>query len=44
MSFDQENLDNPDTTILTEDEKKTLDDWHKKFKNVKGYPVVGHLK
>jgi hypothetical protein len=43
MSFDQHNLDNPSTDDLTEDERKTLDDWYTKFRDGKGYPIVGKL-
>lgn len=41
MSFDREDVESRDLSDLTEQQLKTLDDWEKKFSEVKKYPVVG---
>jgi membrane-associated progesterone receptor component len=43
MSFKPEDLNSTDLSDLTEEQKKTLDDWETKFISVRKYPVVGKL-
>ena len=43
MSFHGDDLLNTDLSDLTEEQKKTLDDWEKKFITTRKYPVVGIL-
>ncbi|CAM9569032.1 unnamed protein product [Chrysoparadoxa australica] len=43
MSFDQELLDNPGTSGLSEEDMAVLKDWVTKFEEKKLYPVVGTL-
>ena len=47
MSLDEADLDPPGSddivSQLSEKEVKILDDWIRKFEQVKGYPVVGTL-
>lgn len=44
MSFDPSDVENPDTSDLSEKEKKVLDDWIKTFEERKKYPCVGILE
>jgi membrane-associated progesterone receptor component len=44
MSLDVKDLDNTDTSDLTDKEKKILSDWIKTFEEKKCYPVVGLLQ
>ena len=43
MSFKPEDLNSTDLSDLTEEQRKTLDDWETKFISVRKYPVVGKL-
>jgi membrane-associated progesterone receptor component len=43
MSFDEENLVNPDVSDLDEKEMKILNDWIKTLRDKKKYPVVGKI-
>lgn len=43
MSFDPEALESRDLSDLTPQQLQTLQDWEKKFVEVKKYPVVGTL-
>ena len=43
MSFDEKDLNDRDTSLLTSDQLKVLDDWEKKFLNARCYPVVGFI-
>lgn len=43
MSFDEEDLANPDITSLSSFELDQLEEWIQKFKYIKEYPVVGRL-
>ena len=44
MSFDKENIRNPDVSDLDEKEQKVLSDWVKTFKERKSYPIVGIME
>lgn len=43
LSFEEEDLANPDVSQLNPFEKDALEDWVHKFKYYKQYPVVGRL-
>jgi len=44
MSFDPSDLENTDTSDLSESQIKVLNDWIKTFEEKKGYPCAGVLK
>lgn len=44
MSFQPEDVESSNLSDLTPEQLKTLDDWERKFVDVKKYPVVGTLK
>lgn len=44
MSFDPQDVEDPDCSNLTEKEQQTLNDWIKTFHERKGYPIVGILE
>ena len=43
MSLKEEDSLSTDLSDLTETNRKTLDDWERKFKDVKKYPIVGKI-
>lgn len=43
LSFNDEDITNPDLSDLTSSERAQLDEWYFKFKYVKKYPIVGRL-
>lgn len=43
MSFDQADIESSDLSDLTPEQLKTLQDWEKKFLEVRKYPIVGEL-
>ena len=43
LSFDEADLDSPQTGDLNAGERDTLNDWYEKYKYYKQYPVVGRL-
>ena len=43
LSFEEEDLANPDWSKLGPFERDTLEDWVSKFKHYKAYPIVGRL-
>lgn len=43
LSFEEEDLANPNVSDLGPFERDTLDGWVQKFMHIKGYPIVGKL-
>ena len=43
LSFEEDELSNPDYSSLGPFERDTLEDWVGKFKHYKAYPIVGRL-
>ena len=43
MSLSPDDVNSSEMSDLTPAQLKTLDDWVKKYTDVKKYPVVGHL-
>ncbi len=43
MSFQPEDVESSDLSDLTDEQKKTLNDWEEKFRDKRKYPIVGRL-
>ena len=43
MSFNEEDLTNPDISDLNDMEKDALQDWIDKFRDIRKYPIVGRI-